>query len=122
MPVPLFPWDRSRKNPMNTLEEGFDNLAPVNYKELLEKIARILPTIPNLFRLRSTSMIFYIDTLASEVAKQMRTSLFENRDGTTYASTHLADLKETQAFHTQIDQLWQALNETLSKGLASSAK
>lgn len=107
---------------MNILEESQSNLAPVNYKELLEKIGQIIPTMPNLFRLRSTSFIFYIDALAFEVAKQMRVPLFENRDGTTYASTHFADLVETEAFSTQVNQLRQTLIEALQKSLAPSQK
>lgn len=120
--LPLHPLEEIRQKPMNILEESLDNLAPVNYKELLEQIARIVPTVPGLFRFRSTSLIFHVDNLASEVAKQTRTSLFENLDGTTYASTHFADLAETEAFSAQISQLQQVIIEALQKGLAPSQK
>jgi hypothetical protein len=98
---------------MNILEESPNNLAPVNYKELLEKIGQIIPTMSQLFGFKTTSFLFNADLLASEVARQMSTPLFENRDGTTYASTHFADLVETEAFSVQVKQLQQVLRTTL---------
>src|SRR5260370_10442705 len=89
---------------MSTLEEGEDNLASVHYKELLEAIARTIGKKDKLIWVLSSSIVFDIDRIAQDVATQFAANTsypFENKDGTTYASTHFPDIAKKEAFSHQ---------------------
>src|SRR5438132_8510699 len=107
---------------MSTLEEGEDNLASVHYKELLEVIARTLGKKDKLISVLSSSIVFDIDRLAQDVATQIASNTsypFENKDGTTYASTHLPDVAKKEAFSHQVEQVLRELQKILQASLGS---
>ena len=107
---------------MSTLEEGEDNLASVHYKELLEAIARTLGKKDKLVSVLSSSIVFDIDRIAQDVATQFAANTsypFENKDGTTYASTHFPDIAKKEAFSHQVEQVLRELQKILQASLGS---
>jgi hypothetical protein len=107
---------------MSTLEEGEDNLASVHYKDLLEAIARTLGKKDKLISVFSSSIVFDIDRIAQDVATQFAANTsypFENKDGTTYASTHFPDIAKKEAFSHQVEQVLRELQKILQASLGS---
>src|SRR5260370_3634522 len=107
---------------MSSLEEGEDNLASVHYKELLEVIARTLGKKDKLISVLSSSIVFDIDRIAQDVAIQFASNTsypFENKDGTTYASTHFPDVAKKEAFSHQIEQVLREFQKILQASLGS---
>jgi hypothetical protein len=107
---------------MSTLEEGEDNLASVHYKELLAVIAQTLGKKDKLISVPSSSIVFDIDRLAQDVTTQFAANTsysFENKEGTTYASTHFPDVAKKEAFSHQIEQVLRELQRSLQASLGS---
>ncbi|MGI9061694.1 MAG: hypothetical protein ACR2H5_24330 [Ktedonobacteraceae bacterium] len=93
---------------MSTLEVGLDNLSVVDYRNIFEAITRILKSDERLFTIQDTSVTFDVDKLADAVAHQFAASNhypFENKDGTSLATIHMATISQKEAFSEQFERL-----------------
>ena len=93
---------------MTTLEVGQNNLSTVNYQKLFKAVATELKKEPKLFSIKQDSIVVDFDNVADQVARQFEKSSdypFENKDGTTYASTYLPTTQENDDFRDQLENL-----------------
>lgn len=106
---------------MSTLEVGLDNLSTVDYRNIFEAIAHVLKSNGKLFTIHDTSVTFDVDKLADTVAQQFTSSNrypFENKDGTSLATIHMATISQKEAFSDQFEHLiLQELRVAFEKAL-----
>ncbi len=114
---------------MSNIEVISHNLAPVQYKELLEAIKNTLQNLAksnkNYLFPQPTYISFDIDEIADTVAKQFETSSqfpFEIRDGLSYATIHALDIHEKEDFSEQVLQVKAELEKQLLSRMDTSLK
>ncbi len=114
---------------MSNIEVISHNLAPVQYKELLDAIRNSLQALTknsiHYLHPYQTNIAFDIDKVADAVAKQFETSShypFEIRDGLSYATIHALDVHEKEDFSEQIRQVRGELQKQLFSKMDASAE
>ncbi len=123
-------WKEAYKDTsMSNIEVISHNLAPVQYKELLEAVKstlqRLIKDNKNYFYPGRTDIAFDIDRVADAVAKQFETSSkfpFEIRDGLSYATIHALDIHEKEDFSEQINGLRAELQKQLFSRMDAELK
>src|SRR5258708_22228529 len=101
---------------MSTLEVGMDNLSAVDYSDKIRGIIQTLRQSAKEPSVGSTSISFDIDKIAHNVATTYASDTrypFENKQGTTYASTYFPDIAKKIAFSNQIKDLEKEVAQLL---------
>jgi len=105
---------------MSSIEEINHNLSSVNYDHLLEALIEEIQRYEKSLEAKDTSLIFDVDTLADNVAQRFAGSKdipFENRNGTTYATVHMQELAQKDAFSQKIQAVKTRLQALFLKKL-----
>src|ERR1700674_5520731 len=105
---------------MSTLEVGMDNLSAVDYSDKIRGIIQALRQSIKEPSVESISVSFNIDKIAHHVATTYASSTkypFENKQGTTYASTYFPDIAKKTAFSNQIKDLEKEVVQLIQEGL-----
>src|SRR5258708_16702176 len=105
---------------MSTLEVGMDNLSAVDYYDKIRGIIQTLRQSAKEPAVVSTSISFDIDKIAHNVATTYASDTrypFENKQGTTYASTYFPDIAKKIAFSNQIKDLEKEVAQLIQGAL-----
>lgn len=105
---------------MSTLEVGMDNLSAVDYSDKIRGIIQTLRQSAKEPSVGSTSISFDIDKIAHNVATTYASDTrypFENKQGTTYASTYFPDIAKKIAFSNQIKDLEKEVAQLIQGAL-----
>ncbi len=110
---------------MSNIEDVNHNLSPVNYQNLLKAITETLQKNETCVKAQGTGISFDIDTVANQVAQRFATSNdipFEDKKGTTYATTYVSKIEEKDAFSKRVQAIAKQMNDLLLKTVATANK